>query len=193
MSTKPDFDALMHEICVGMGFCGCIKRGSPLHVTSFIPSTGVVSADQFAEWVFLADNLNPNTDRKSWGNHKNKLKSAFLRHMGAETVDAKSLQYSFLEGEYTAKVAGPLYRKIEVWRPYSSDQMRRYNCIQYIPTAEYLVLTVDFVDAAGSNSTDQARYFFEALIEFDRNDPEPQHWSHSLEGAIAYHEQAWDE
>ena len=176
-----------------MGFCGCIKRGSPLHVTSFIPSKGNVSADQFAEWVFLADNMNPNTDRKSWDELKGKLKSAFIRHMGAETVDAELLQYSCLGADGLTKVSDPLFRRIEVWRPNSSDQMRRYNCIQYIPTGEYLVLTVDFVDPAGRNSADQARYFVEALIEFDRNDPEPQPWSHSLEVAIAAHEKAWNE
>ena len=193
MPIKQGFDALIHEVCVGMGFCGCIKSGSPLHVTSFIPSTGLVSADQFAEWVFLADNMNPNTDRKSWDELKSQLKSAFIRHMGAKTVDAGLLQYSCLEDHSPNKIADPLFERIEVWRPYSSDQMRRYNCIQYVPTGEYLVLTLDFVDPTGTKSADQFRYFVEALIEFDRNDPEPQPWAHSLEGAIAAYEQAWNE
>ena len=143
--------------------------------------------------VFLADNMNPNTDKKCWDELKGKLKSAFIRHMGAKTVDAELLQYSCLGGDGPTKVSDPLFRRIEIWRPYSSDQMRRYNCIQCIPTGEYLVLTVDFVDPAGRNSASQVGFFVEALIEFDRNDPEWQPWSHSLEGAIAAHEKAWNE
>ncbi len=51
----------MHFVCVDWGYCGSVKaNGTPLHVTMFIPDEGPVTADQFVEWVFLADNMNPN-------------------------------------------------------------------------------------------------------------------------------------
>jgi hypothetical protein len=86
------FDELMEFVCVRMGFCGCMKRGRSLHVTDFIPEDGPVTADQFVEWVFLADNMNPNEDVNKWQPHKEKLHSAFVRIMGGEIVDANALQ-----------------------------------------------------------------------------------------------------
>lgn len=84
------FDALLN-VCVHLGFCGCIKDGEPLHVTDFIPAEGTVTADQFVEWVFLADNLNPNLDPKRWKKIRNTIRGAFVFHMGADATDAKNL------------------------------------------------------------------------------------------------------
>ena len=92
MTTKPGYDALMEQVCVGFGLCGCIKNGRPLHVRHFIPSAGPVSADQFAEWVFLADNINPNLDK--WQKLKGRVRQAFVHQMGSETVDATLLRWS---------------------------------------------------------------------------------------------------
>jgi hypothetical protein len=91
--SAPDrkgYDALMHEVCVGLGFCGTVKRGKPLHVDLFIPPRGMVTADQFAEWLVLADNMNPSecTDLMPL------IRAAFVRHMGGEVVDAKKLNWS---------------------------------------------------------------------------------------------------
>lgn len=96
MMSKVGYDALMHEVCVGLGFCGCIKHDQPLHVDLFIPSHGVVTADQFVEWVFLADDMNPNTEREQWQLHKEAIRTAFVRHMGSEVVDVMQLQWSNL-------------------------------------------------------------------------------------------------
>jgi hypothetical protein len=95
--TKTGYDALMHEACVVWGFCGCIKRDQPLHVDFLIPPEGPVTADQFVEWLILADNLNPNDER--WQRHKEALRAAFVRHMGAETVDAGLLRWSDIPAE----------------------------------------------------------------------------------------------
>jgi hypothetical protein len=72
-----------------MGYCGCIKNGKPLHVDDFIPSSGLVTADQFVEWVILADDLNPNLADKS---HKRAIKHAFIEHMSGDVVDAGKLR-----------------------------------------------------------------------------------------------------
>ena len=93
MTEKTGYDALMDRVCVGLGFCGCIKRGKQLHVSDLIPPDGPVTADQFVEWVFLADNMNPNIDPKRWNPIKKLIRAAFIEHMGVEIADAKSLKY----------------------------------------------------------------------------------------------------
>lgn len=91
VAPKTGYDALMHEVCVGWGYCGCIKDGQPLHVDFFIPSEGPVTAEQFAEYVFLAENMDPRLGPKA---HRNAIRAAFIKHMGGEIVDAKRLHWS---------------------------------------------------------------------------------------------------
>lgn len=94
MTEDRGFDALMERVCVGLGFCGCIKRERPLHVTDLIPESGPVTADQFTEWVFLADNQNPNVTSPSWLKIKGRVREAFVACMGAEEVDASVLRWN---------------------------------------------------------------------------------------------------
>lgn len=192
MTANTAYDVLMDEICVGLGFCGCIKNGKPLRVAHFIPSKGPVTADQFAEWVFLADDMNPNSEPKRWENLKDKIKRAFVRHMGSETVDAKLLKWSDGKPDERKVVTEPVFRKVEVWRRLSGERALRYNCIQHVQTGEFRVCTADFVDAGAALDQDQARYFVEAFLACDRNDPEPQDWFGSLEAAIAAHDEAFE-
>lgn len=93
MTEETGFDALMTFTCVEMGFCGSIKNNQTLHVNHFIPNYGTVTADQFVEWVFLADSLNPNEKSERLQRYKNQLKAAFIKHMGAEVIDATELKY----------------------------------------------------------------------------------------------------
>jgi len=88
--TKPKnpYVQLLNEVCVGMGYCGCIKDGQVSHVDDFIPEDGLVSAKQFAQWVVLAENLDPNASP-----HLKDIALAFVRHMGATEVDAKRLRH----------------------------------------------------------------------------------------------------
>jgi hypothetical protein len=90
--AKSNYDALMDVVCVGWGFCGCIKRDKPLHVSDLIPPEGPVTADQFVEWVFLADDMNLNHDLDKWQRYKDAIRAAFIEHMGGEIVDARMLQ-----------------------------------------------------------------------------------------------------
>lgn len=94
MSDKAGFDALMHDVCVGWGYCGGVVDGEPLHVTMFIPETGIVSADQFVDWVFRADGMDPAAEPGRWQPHKDAIKAAFIKHMGGEAVDARTLRWS---------------------------------------------------------------------------------------------------
>ena len=99
MTADSGYDALMRDVCVVWGFCGCIKGDTPLHVDLFIPSGGPVTVDQFVEWVFLADNINPNSEPERWQRHKDAIRAAFLQHMGAETVDARELRLSAVQDD----------------------------------------------------------------------------------------------
>ena len=94
MSNKAGYDALMEVVCVGWGYCGCIKDGKPLHVDMFIPQEGSVTADQFVEWVFLAENLDLNGSLDRRNSHKAAIRAAFVEWMGAEVVDARTLRWS---------------------------------------------------------------------------------------------------
>lgn len=85
----------MDFVCVEWGCCGSIHRdGTPLHVTLFIPAEGPVTADQFVDWVFLAEGLNPNSEPEKWQTHKDAIRAAFVAHMGGETADARALRWS---------------------------------------------------------------------------------------------------
>lgn len=90
MDRNTPYDALLHEICVGLGFCGSVANGEALHVDQFIPESGPVSADQFVNWVFRAEGMDPEGDDAL--KHAQSVREAFVRHMGANVVDAVILK-----------------------------------------------------------------------------------------------------
>jgi hypothetical protein len=97
MDRPNAFDGMMHEFCVGLGWCGgCVKDGKPLHVTDFIPETGLVSADEFARWIIMAEGLDPDqlnaSEIRRW---IPQLKAVFVKHMGADVVDASNLRSEY--------------------------------------------------------------------------------------------------
>lgn len=94
MTNEVGFDALMTFTCTEMGYCGCIKNNNTLHITLLIPDSGLVTANQFADWVLLADNVNPNVENDNWLHHKDMLKAKFIEYMGADTVEASKLRYT---------------------------------------------------------------------------------------------------
>lgn len=93
MERKLRYDALMHEVCVGCGWCGGIVDGRPSHVDHLIPERGAVTADQFVEWLFRAEGVDPQADPRKWQSHKDMLREAFVRHMGSDVVDASLLKW----------------------------------------------------------------------------------------------------
>ncbi|HCJ21371.1 MAG TPA: hypothetical protein DHV64_07525 [Erythrobacter sp.] len=94
MSKGSPFDQLMHEVCVERGWCGGIVDEKPRHVTDFLPESGVVSADQFALWLFEAEGVDPDEDRSKWQPHLDGLKAAFVRHLGEPQVAVSELKWS---------------------------------------------------------------------------------------------------
>jgi len=93
MTGDPRYNALMEEVCVRLGWCGSLVNDEPSHVDDFIPTSGPVSASQFVDWLFLADGVDPTSEPSKWGKHKGRLREAFRRHMGADTVDASVLKW----------------------------------------------------------------------------------------------------
>lgn len=93
MSETRPFDELMREVCVTYGYCGGIVDGKPSHVTDFIPESGPVTAKQFADWLFLADGADPTEISGRQAKLHAALESAFVRHLGAATVDASILRW----------------------------------------------------------------------------------------------------
>lgn len=90
------FEGIMHEFCVKLGYCGGVKDGEPLHVTRFIPGAGPVSADQFARWLIMADGFD--LDRLSTSELRRlmgQLTAVFVKHMGADVVDASNLRSEY--------------------------------------------------------------------------------------------------
>src|SRR4051812_43983076 len=55
MGRPNAFDGMMHQFCVELGWCGGERDGKRLHVSDFIPETGLVSADEFAGWLIVAE------------------------------------------------------------------------------------------------------------------------------------------
>lgn len=90
MKRASGYNALMAEVCVGMGFCGGIVDDQPLHVDMFVPESGPVTAEQFIDWLFKAEGMTREDDMKR---HKAALLAAFVRHMGCEAVDAALLKW----------------------------------------------------------------------------------------------------
>ena len=56
MSTRMNaYEELLEEICVGKGFCGSSLDGQPTQVDFHIPKSGIVTAEQFVDWIFEAE------------------------------------------------------------------------------------------------------------------------------------------
>lgn len=100
------YHTLVDEMAVRWGFCGCIRDDQIVHVSLFVPPEGPVFADQFAEWVLLANNLNPNSGSAQRQRQKDVLRAAFVRHMGADPVDARRLRWDEYEEEMRQRDEG---------------------------------------------------------------------------------------
>ena len=83
----------MDRICVGLGFCGGSVDGESVHVTDFIPKSGIVTADQFVDLVLLGDGVDP-VNHPFSDSLIGQIRQAFIDHMGAEPVDASELRWN---------------------------------------------------------------------------------------------------
>ena len=91
MKNKPDFDGLMRAICVGYGFCGSLQDDGFVHVTYFFPERGKVTAEQFVDWLFMAEGEQVPLSSPADMLMREKLRNCFIGYMGSDCVDARML------------------------------------------------------------------------------------------------------
>lgn len=60
----------------------------------FIPGSGMVTADQFVEWVFLASEPEVRGPEPRWQRARAEIRAAFVEHMGGETAPASALVWA---------------------------------------------------------------------------------------------------
>jgi hypothetical protein len=87
MTKKPNFETLLIAVCVGHGYCGSVQNGRFVHVTDFIPERGQVTAEEFVDWVFMADGNRWLGDVIAM-RHRETFRSYFIAHMGSNIVDS---------------------------------------------------------------------------------------------------------
>lgn len=93
MGRPNAFDGMLDELCVGLGWCGTVKHGEVLHVTRYVPEEGLVTAEEFAAWIIQSDGIDVDSvSNAQWNRWMGQLKTVFVKHMGADTVDAGQLR-----------------------------------------------------------------------------------------------------
>jgi putative acetyltransferase len=92
MANDRRFDRLLDRLYELAWFGWSNDGGKSQHVRDFIPAEGQVSADQFATWVILADNLDPDSEQAHEQKWHDEIRALFVECMGAENVDALELK-----------------------------------------------------------------------------------------------------
>ena len=87
---NPSYNALLNELCVGLGFCGSVIDGEPSHVDFLLPKHGTVRAEMFADLVFQAEGWDPQSVEAA--GFRRAIRNAFIRHMGTSEVDVSLLK-----------------------------------------------------------------------------------------------------
>lgn len=80
------YDKLLEEVCIRFGFCGSVVDGQPLHVDQFLPQTGILTDQKFADALFKAEGWDP--DGSEAKTFRVSVREAFVRHMGGAQIDA---------------------------------------------------------------------------------------------------------
>ncbi|MFK8251224.1 hypothetical protein [Ancylobacter terrae] len=93
MPKRSGFDRLLLAACATYGYCGSLQDEGFVHVTDFIPERGRVTAEQFIDWLYMADE-EPCLGNTSAMMRREGLRSCFIAYMGSEIVDAHRLRYS---------------------------------------------------------------------------------------------------
>jgi hypothetical protein len=83
-------EKLMWEICVKGGWCGGIVNGKPTTVDQLLPSSGNVTAEDFARLAVQADGWPESEPPKE--RHLRWLEAKFIEHLQAESVDVDVLR-----------------------------------------------------------------------------------------------------
>ena len=90
MPNARDFDGLMRAVCVGYGFCGSLQDDGFEHVSDYFPERGQVTAEQFIDWLFMAEG-EPTHHGPRRMLMREKLRTCFIGYMGSDVINAKKL------------------------------------------------------------------------------------------------------
>lgn len=75
------YDNLLEDVCVRLGFCGSVDE--------FLPATGTISDEDFADALFQAEGWDlAGLDAQKF---RSTVRDAFVRHMGRAAIDAGAL------------------------------------------------------------------------------------------------------
>lgn len=80
---------LLEEVCVRLGFCGSVVDGRLLHIDQFVPGSGTLTSQEFADALFKAEGWD--LDGLEAQTFRFKVREAFVWHMGTSAVDASQL------------------------------------------------------------------------------------------------------
>lgn len=80
------YDKLLEDVCVRLGFCGSVVDDQPLHVDQFIPQTGSLTDEDFADALFKAEGWDP--DSSEARKFRPSVRDAFVQHMGGSEIDS---------------------------------------------------------------------------------------------------------
>ena len=80
------YDKLLEEVCVRLGFCGSVVDGQPRSVDQFLPESGILTSEAFADALFKAEGWDP--DGPEARTFRSSVREAFVRHMGASEMEA---------------------------------------------------------------------------------------------------------
>ncbi|NML06511.1 hypothetical protein [Sphingomonas sp. G-3-2-10] len=84
------FDRLLWALCVKHGCCGSFIDGQDRQVTDYLPTSGIVTAGQFADLAVKAENY-AEGESASRERSRPRLAALFREHMGSESVPAENL------------------------------------------------------------------------------------------------------
>lgn len=76
---------------MGYGYCGSLQEEGFVHVTDFFPERGKVTAEQFVDWLFMAEG-DQTLGRPSSMLMREKIRSCFIGYMGSDVINARKLR-----------------------------------------------------------------------------------------------------
>ena len=85
-AMRAAYDNLLEEVCVRFGFCGSVVDDQPRQVDQFLPHSGKLTDEDFADALFKAEGWDP--DGPEARKFRSSVRDAFVRHMGGTEIDA---------------------------------------------------------------------------------------------------------
>lgn len=79
-----DYDKLLEDVCARLGFCGSVVDDQPLHVDNFLPQSGGLTHEEFADALFRAEGWDPAGSEAQ--RFRPAVREAFIRHMGRSAI-----------------------------------------------------------------------------------------------------------